>query len=359
MRCQSCLAFAPTPTMTAAAPSLPPPSRRPSSLPRLNRVLSAAARAALAARRAGLSHAPETRAKISSTARRNRALRDDAAVAMAGVLAVEAAQDAADGGGGGEKKGARKVRSAEHRENIGAALRGRRLSKAHREKLSARFSGENNPMYGRKLSEESRAKISTSLRRARAKKVGKAQKGEMDEEKKLTPRERREVMGSRLVTSMRESVLSEADVTEEAVLDELLQRVASGECPPAAVKRVREEARRKAETVEAERDAESDVFVSAAEVAAEAEEDEVKTVVPIAAPVAAPRPGKLKSGRKVSGVTRLRAGAVTCGTCEGSGSVVCMNCVGQVGLASRHCEACSGAAVTFCPACLGTGESPE
>lgn len=353
--------------MTAAAPSLPSPTHRPSSLPRLNRVLSAAARAALAARRAGLSHAPETRAKISSTARRNRARRVDAAVAMAGVLAVEAARDAADEaakdgseGKGGEKEGGRKVQSAEHRENIGAALRGRRLSKAHREKLSARFSGENNPMYGRKLSKESRAKISESLRRARAEKEEKPERGTgEDEKKKLSRRDRREVMESRLVTSMRKNALSEAEITEEAVLDALLQRVASGECPPTAVKRVLEDARRKAESVEAERQEESDVFVTAAEVAAEAEEEEVKTVVPVAAPVAAPRPGKLKSGRKVSGKTNLRVGAVTCGTCEGSGSVVCMKCVGQVGLASRHCEACSGAAVTFCPTCLGAGESAE
>ena len=53
--------------------------------------------------------------------------------------------------------------SEETRAKIGAAHRGKIVSDETRAKLSVAFSGEKNPMYGKTLSEETRAKISAAL----------------------------------------------------------------------------------------------------------------------------------------------------------------------------------------------------
>jgi hypothetical protein len=49
-------------------------------------------------------------------------------------------------------------------EKMRKSLTGRKLSKGHREKISSSISGENNPMYGKKHSEESKRKMSNSAR---------------------------------------------------------------------------------------------------------------------------------------------------------------------------------------------------
>ena len=56
-----------------------------------------------------------------------------------------------------------KVISAETRQKMSEALKGRQFSAEHRKKLSEALSGENNPLFGRHHSEETRQKMSEAL----------------------------------------------------------------------------------------------------------------------------------------------------------------------------------------------------
>lgn len=390
------------PMMSAAGAAFPVaqgpnnPNSQTSSLPRLDYVLTAAARAALATRRRGAQMSPETRAKIAATASRNRAAR--AAMIQQSLRVTKREQE---GGGESESEGkssdgaelgaspsdsppnsggGRRM-SDERRRRISAAMKGRALSAEHRRKLSVRFTGERNPMYGRKVSATTRAKISSGVVASRAAKKAESEsgsgegvsKGAVDKSLPISPELQEKVLRSRLISSLSARKRTDQELDEEAALDDLLDRVAAGKLPPAAVKRMRHDARDKAAKAESA-DAKPSVFVSAADAASveplEQERGKILKAKPdtsrkpkalCPAAVAAPRPMHAKTGRKPSKKkAALRRGthaeSMECSSCLGSGSVVCVQCVGQVGVASKHCTVCAGAAVTFCPNCLGAGE---
>lgn len=52
--------------------------------------------------------------------------------------------------------------SDKHKEAVGAAHRGKPLTAEHKAKCSAKLSGSNNPNYGKKMSDEQKAKISAT-----------------------------------------------------------------------------------------------------------------------------------------------------------------------------------------------------
>lgn len=203
--------------------------------------------------------------------------------------------------------------SVESRAKISAALKGRRKSLAHREALRARFEGDRNPMFGRKLSKESRAKISAAMAgRAARKKEGKAvRKKEVSEDAIHDLREK--AVKSRLLAKdnanslpkrrTRERLLLDQAEVEE--IDQLLSRVARLDKPPDNVARTLESNRRMRESN------------------GEVEEDPA------------------------------------CGRCKATGFVACPECVGAFGVASAKCEGCFGAGAVFCKTCQGVGQLTE
>lgn len=397
--CIACAAAFAFPVMSAASFSVDGGSQpKASSMPRLDRVLTAAARAALATRRRGAVMSPETRAKISETARRNRAAR--AAMVQRSMSASKRTRKRPDVETDGsspaeeettvERRGGRKgsKMSEERKRKISEAMKGRAKSAEHKKKLSERFKGENNPMYGRKVSDKTRAKISRAVSASRAAK--KAERdlveaddfdGEGSEEELLpvTPELQEKVLRSRLISSLSAPEKTDEEAGEEAALDDLLARVAAGKLPPDSVKRMRLGVQDKA--AQAEVDVlEKVAFTSAGEAAGEVKsaEDSSETGTRKGNParkrsakapsavVAAPRPmhgklvRKLPTSKKASALRGKKGKAAQafakCSTCLGSGTVVCGQCVGRIGIASKFCSSCEGAAVTFCPRCLGSGE---
>ena len=200
-------------------------------------------------------------------------------------------------------------------------MKGRRKSAEHRESLRRRFVGDQNPMYGRKLSAETRAKISHAMStRRRGKKVN-------DEEKKSKLSEALEVKNmsastlkelkekvenSRLIQSTALPPLSRKRLTkkqklrdkqEEEHLEELLKQVEELHTPPEAVVKA---------------------------IAG----SEKKRIV---------KENKKEEKRKCSG-------------CDGSGMNPCVDCVGTFGVVSSRCERCFGVGSVYCETCQGVGQ---
>ena len=60
--------------------------------------------------------------------------------------------------------------SDEHKEAVGKAHRGTTLTQSHKDKCSAKLSGKNNPNYGKKISDEQKAKFRATLLRKKLEK---------------------------------------------------------------------------------------------------------------------------------------------------------------------------------------------
>lgn len=278
--------------------------------------------------------------------------------------------------------------SEERKRKISAAMKGRKLSPEHRKKLSARFSGKNNPMYGKTLSPESRAKISASMTARKTNHLTSNSSIHVNDDgndsvndcnknnqSSLSSSAKESVMGSRLIKSLQQPPRKASEMQEEALLDDILSRVAAGELPPQDVQRIRAFMRERhggrfpssaSELTDiwfssdgADNDPTSeDVFISAAEAVQPSKEMTV-----IDKKKHGPRPttkSRATSKKKIKSadVPVKRATdshSSVCSHCDGTGSIECSNCLGRVGTASRHCEHCVGAGVVFCSTCQGAG----
>lgn len=158
-------------------------------------------------------------------------------------------------------------------------------------------------MYGRRMSAESRAKISAAMSDlARRKREAKESLPLTDELKQGL---REKAVGSRLFSpsvrggSVRRKLQDHVDAAE---VEEILGRVRAGKTPPENVQRAVERDRKK----------------------------------------------RLQRGRQ---------GSAVCAACAGSGFVKCPHCVGAFGVISAKCGECFGAGAVFCPACQGAGRN--
>lgn len=206
--------------------------------------------------------------------------------------------------------------SPEARAKISAALKGRRKSDQHRENLRRRFGGDQNPMYGRKLSAESRAKISRALIARKQKKAGEEKK-ERGLDKAVIEGLREKAESSRLLDPSKEGRKRPArrlvDEREAEEIDSILERVARLDVPPEnVVKAIRNNEKKK------------EVRRTAKEEGVPDDKDQLE-------------------------------GREKCAACDASGMVACPECVGSFGVASSRCETCFGAGVTFCETCEGAG----
>lgn len=166
-------------------------------------------------------------------------------------------------------------------------------------------------MYGRKLSAETRAKISAAMtgrtRKRREKQVD-SDGTKLTESTKEALRAK--AVGSRLLKSERGDGLDKneqrrlKDVAEQRYLEEVLRHVRKGERPPQSVVKVMERDRR------LRRD----------------------------------RGGRAEKKWK------------SCANCGGSGFVECGGCTRAFGVASARCSVCFGAGAVFCDVCLGVGQ---
>lgn len=197
--------------------------------------------------------------------------------------------------------------SAERRKKISESLKGRRLSEAHRSKLSKRFTGKSNPRYGHTLSEEERAKISEGMARSRRARIAKNDcesdnsnntSANICEESIAALREK--ALSSRLFNVPRNAHAASAK-REATAVEALLQQVRKGRAPPEAVLKSRSVVR------------------------------SIRT--------------KTTNGERMC----------VCEMCNGSGFMPCKQCVNKFGVISQRCTTCAGAGAQFCESCSGAG----
>lgn len=245
---------------------------------------------------------------------------------------------------------------AETRRKISAALKGRRKSPEHRESLRRRFEGSQNPMYGRKLSAESRAKISRAMAaKGKQKKQENIDKPDQDKEsakpknkqvvEQTLDQLREKAVQSRLITSVVQPPQKRTrsrvchDEMEAAHLDRILKRVASLDEPPEAVLRTLQKNRQSRQKNMDERRAakKSDTVGS--------------------------RPqSKGNSGNSDKNAFSDHGNTVDeskrnlqCSVCKGTGLMECPSCIGTFGVSSSRCDLCFGAGGVFCDTCQGVG----
>lgn len=180
-------------------------------------------------------------------------------------------------------------------------------------------------MYGRKLSAESRAKISATMTGRARKRHEEKDRVQLTEATKEALRAK--AVGSRLLRTdsngQNERVKNEEErikeAAEERIVEEVLRGVRSGERPPESVIRVVERDQR------------------------------LKT----------DRKGRKGNRNRNSKWNRKGKGEGKeldkCARCQGSGFIECAGCVKAFGVASGRCDVCFGAGSVFCDACLGVG----
>ncbi|CAN8064168.1 unnamed protein product [Agarophyton chilense] len=231
----------------------------------------------------------------------------------------------------------------ETRKKISDALKGRRKSAEHRESLRRRFEGPQNPMYGRKRSAESRAKISRAMsEKAKQRKPEKPEKPPVQEEALDQLREK--AMESRLITSVtnqpekRLRNRSAFDELEAAHVDRILNRVARLEEPPESVaKRMKSNTEKRQLRANQRRDGNPSKQSVADERVSR---------------LSHPRP---KANGKASCISKAKKKAGTkCSLCKGTGLMACPRCV-AAGIPNSRCESCFGAGGVFCETCNGVG----
>lgn len=235
----------------------------------------------------------------------------------------------------------KKAMSPERRAKISAAMKGRKKSASHRENLRKRFVGRKNPMFGRKVSAETRAKISRSLseRKQRAADGDEDEAESQGEDADSSMEDwKQKALQSRLVESLQQSPSEKKlkkkearDDVEQTDLEALLDRVANLDAPPENVAKMLMKTRINREAT-----------------------------------------GK-QSSRSFKGsvrqYTRMSSGRRNdendpkvydnCGTCDGSGMVDCDKCVGAFGVVSSRCDNCCGIGSVYCQACEGVGQIIE
>ncbi|KAI0563875.1 Heat shock protein DnaJ cysteine-rich [Gracilaria domingensis] len=230
----------------------------------------------------------------------------------------------------------------ETRKKISDALKGRRKSAEHRESLRRRFEGSQNPMYGRKRSAESRAKISRAMSaKAKQKKSEQPQKPPVQEE--AIDQLREKAMESRLITSVttqpekrvRKRVVH--DEIEAAHVDRILKRVAKLEKPPESVVRTLNSNREK----RLRRANQRRIANNSKELVVDEKTSQVSHPQPDAKTKSKTSPAKNKSIAK-------------CSVCNGTGLMQCPRCITS-GISSSRCQLCYGAGGVFCDTCNGVG----
>ncbi|PXF40592.1 hypothetical protein BWQ96_09696 [Gracilariopsis chorda] len=245
---------------------------------------------------------------------------------------------------------------AETRRKISAALKGRRKSPEHRESLRRRFEGSQNPMYGRKLSAESRAKISRAMAaKGKQKKQDNVDKPEQAnspakrKNKQLMEQTldqlREKAVQSKLITSATQPPPKRKpnrilhDDLEAAHLDKILKRVASLDEPPEAVVRTLQNNRKRREKNTLERRAANNRGRAASGPPSTglSEKSDKKAL---------PEPDKTVDASERN---------CQCTVCNGTGLMQCPNCVGTFGVSSSRCDLCFGAGGVFCDTCQGVG----
>lgn len=251
-------------------------------------------------RHASRLHSPSTRAKIGQSVARNAAIKRNRRAGY--MLSLENRSGEEKPVKSGKNKKPKRKMSDESRAKISAALKGRAKSEAHKESLRKRFEGAQNPMYGRKMSKESRAKISEAMTtRARRRREEKEEKRlELSEE--IAGKLRDKAKTSRLFEKKRPVGRSLSECAEEREVEQLLGHVRRGERPPENVRKVVE---------------------------------------------------KVKERRSIQ---KPAVKSNVCTHCGGGGFVECPECVGAFGVTGRNCQACFGAGSVFCTHCQGVGQ---
>eukprot|EP00189_Rhodosorus_marinus_P011939 CAMPEP_0184743346 /NCGR_PEP_ID=MMETSP0315-20130426/6227_1 /TAXON_ID=101924 /ORGANISM="Rhodosorus marinus, Strain UTEX LB 2760" /LENGTH=370 /DNA_ID=CAMNT_0027214573 /DNA_START=20 /DNA_END=1132 /DNA_ORIENTATION=- len=202
--------------------------------------------------------------------------------------------------------------SPEVRAKISAALKGRKFSQEHRQALSESFTGSKNPMFGRKRSERTKKLISQKAKeRASARNAGQTTEGPTKKRGKGGPRKARKAADD-------EGGGSSTGLEEEA-----------------------------------------DSGVSVDGLYAEEEYDQMmaevlKNVELPASVTKGIKQGKANLDNEKKEKDELEASR--CPDCIGTGSVECSVCVGRHGVSSTSCPHCRGVGIMFCETCGGSGE---
>mmetsp|Transcript_12478 Transcript_12478/g.38060 ORF Transcript_12478/g.38060 Transcript_12478/m.38060 type:complete len:388 (+) Transcript_12478:120-1283(+) len=204
--------------------------------------------------------------------------------------------------------------SPEVKQKISAALKGRKFSDEHRSALSERFMGENNPMYGRQLTEDTKRRISQKMQQLRHSKSPTTKDGK-PKRKRGRPRKHPPADDSDSdALSKRSSSVSDAadlpnavpldNVYEEEEYDQLMEAALSKVEPPKAVSKAL---------------------------------------------------GQSKAQKEAQKTALEKENEGVCKVCDGNGVRSCSYCVQRLGVVSTSCPRCHGVGLEFCAACEGSG----
>lgn len=250
----------------------------------------------------------------------------------------------------------RRTLSAESRSKISESLKGRRKSDTHRDSLSKRFTGSGNPMYGKKRSAETRAKISAALlarRREKEKKSGSDVLTPLSEDNTIPSRIspsmhklKQQAIASRLVSSLTGGVRDrKKPCAADERIDKILKRVANLDAPPDNVVRLIKETEVKRLQEGNDKDEQS---------VGDDDEEAVGRYEILKQEL--PRKPQVERRKSKKGNVHTKPASSSCANCNGRGMTTCERCVGTFGVASIRCAACFGAGSVFCTACDGAGQ---
>jgi hypothetical protein len=241
-------------------------------------------------------------------------------------------------------------RPKEVRQRIAASLRGRSLSDAHRRRIQEALSGEKNPMYGRRRSDEERARIREAVlrtleergRRLKARQESLPTTQQSPGNEPLSPNAYQYQPVD--TASIRELVgmIWHHPNTTGALLETISQADDQGASLPEQYRNESTERKRSAETPRRREN-------KAADTASLMKRLDANTITsPRGQGHALPLPADLV-------YTSARSQYFpTCTACNGRGLVLCPYCVERFGHCNKACVYCRGSGIGICGRCQGT-----
>jgi len=241
-------------------------------------------------------------------------------------------------------------------QRIAASLRGRSLSDAHRRRIQASLSGERNPMFGRRRSEEERARIRESVLRTLEERGRKSSKAASSETQPADAQalERPDSINKQ---QHQRSLSKEAN---SLPLDELVQAIwlqarAAGALLEHAERQVLTEPSNASYERRARigRDNGFGDQTSAVDKRMDAAAGYMRGAVESPA-LSHPVQRSAPSSAHLVYTSADLARRTPCTTCNGRGLVLCPHCVKRFGHSSKTCSHCGGSGMGICDHCQGT-----
>ncbi|GJQ10350.1 hypothetical protein GpartN1_g2141.t1 [Galdieria partita] len=255
--------------------------------------------------------------------------------------------------------------SSETKKKISEAMKGKQFTPSHRIAISQRMQGPLNPMYGRRMSAQTRLKISLSLRKCKhekGKKVDDPEKPVFNQENNTeNPMQVDKTMLHEKYQQIRDSLHLEMDkeglelIGESSwtYLDEGKKRKLK--MIQKSVKKRLRQASRDMDGLELDEGFLVDDFI-----AKKLEPKVEKLSNSSSSSIVAPTENNTNSSSSATPLSSKskpsKRNSSTCESCGGRGIKACEFCVKKYGVRSSKCIKCYGSGIMFCNVCNGSGE---